>query len=138
MSDNFGIIEHEGIVKISDNKSVTVSITASSGCPGCHAEGFCSLSGMEEKTVEIPGIYKVMPGDSVTILMKQSSGYSAVFFGYVLPLIIVIVMVVILESLSATELTAGLGALAMLIPYYLTLYFFRDRINKKFTFTIKA
>ncbi len=114
----------------SDNKSVTVSILASSACSGCHAEGICSLSGREERIVEIPGIFQVVPGDSVTVLMKQSSGYSAVFLGYVLPLI--------LESLSVTELIVGLGALAILIPYYLTLCFFSDRINKKFTFTIKV
>ena len=33
---------------------------------------------------------------------------------------------------------AGLGAIAILIPYYLALYFFRKRINRKFTFSLKA
>src|SRR4030065_513073 len=135
MSENFRSIEHEGIVKSSDKKSVTVSIISSSACTGCHAEGICSLSGREEKTVEIPGIYKVVPGESVTVLMKQSSGFAAVFLGYVLPLILVVAMLIILASISAPELTAGLGAIAILIPYYLALYFFRKRINRKFTFS---
>jgi len=138
MSDKFKSIEHEGIVQRSDNKSVTVSIISSSACSGCHVEGICSLSGREEKTVEIPGIYKVLPGDSVTVQMKQSSGYKAVFLGYIMPLILVVAILIILVSLSVPELTAGLGALTMLIPYYLTLYVLRNRINKKFTFTIKA
>ncbi|OFY40862.1 MAG: hypothetical protein A2Z69_01715 [Bacteroidetes bacterium RBG_13_44_24] len=138
MSENFRSIEHEGIVKSSDKKSVTVSIISSSACTGCHAEGICSLSGREEKTVEIPGIYKVVPGESVTVLMKQSSGFAAVFLGYVLPLILVVAMLIILASISAPELTAGLGAIAILIPYYLALYFFRKRINRKFTFSLKA
>src|SRR4030043_170849 len=94
MSENFRSIEHEGIVKSSDKKSVTVSIISSSACTGCHAEGICSLSGREEKTVEIPGIYKVVPGESVTVLMKQSSGFAAVFLGYVLPLILVVVVLI--------------------------------------------
>jgi sigma-E factor negative regulatory protein RseC len=138
MSANSGSIEHDGIVKSSDNRSVTVTISATSACSGCHAEGMCSLSGREDKTVEIPGTYNVLPGDSVTILMKQSSGYSAVFLGYVLPLILVIALLIILASLSVPELMAGIGALVILIPYYLTLYFFRNRINKKFTFTLKV
>ena len=138
MSENFRSIEHEGIVKSSDKKSVTVSIISLSACTGCHAEGICSLSGREEKTVEIPGIYKVVPGESVTVLMKQSSGFAAVFLGYVLPLILVVVMLIILASISVPELTAGLGAIAILIPYYLALYFFRKRINRKFTFSLKA
>jgi positive regulator of sigma E activity len=138
MSENSGNIEHDGIVKSSDKKSVTVTIFATSACSGCHAEGICSLSGREEKTVEIPGIYDVLPGDNVTILMKQSTGYSAVFLGYVLPLILVVALLIILASLSVSELAAGIGALSLLIPYYLTLYFFRNRINKKFTFTLKV
>jgi positive regulator of sigma E activity len=138
MSENSGNIEHDGIVKSSDKKSVTVTITASSACAACHAEGMCSLSGRKEKIVEIPGAYNVLPGDSVTILMKQSTGYSAVFLGYVLPLILVVALLIILASLLVSELAAGIGALSILIPYYLTLYFFRNRINKKFTFTLKV
>ena len=138
MSDKFESIEHEGIVQKSDNNSVTVSIISSAACSGCHAEGICSLSGMEEKIIEIPGIYKVHPGDSVTIQMKQSSGNIAVFLAYVMPLILLVAILIILVSLSVPELTAGLGALAVLIPYYLILYVFRKRISKKFTFTLKA
>jgi positive regulator of sigma E activity len=138
MSANSGSIEHDGIVKSSDKKSVIVTISAPSACSGCHAEGMCSLSGRKEKTVEIPGVHNVLPGDSVTILMKQSTGYSAVFLGYVLPLILVVASLIILVSLSVTELAAGIGSLALLIPYYLTLYFFRNRIDKKFTFTLKV
>ncbi|MCX6301301.1 MAG: SoxR reducing system RseC family protein [Bacteroidia bacterium] len=138
MSENSGNIEHDGIVKSSDKKSVTVTISASSACAACHAEGMCSLSGRKEKIVEIRGMYNVLPGDNVTILMKQSTGYSAVFLGYVLPLILVVALLIILASLSVSELTAGIGALAILIPYYFTLYIFRNRINKKFTFTLKV
>jgi positive regulator of sigma E activity len=138
MSNNFENIEHEGIVKSSDNKSVTVSIISSAACTGCHAESICSLSGREEKTVEIHGSYKVVPGESVTVLMKQSSGYSAVFLSYGLPLILVVAALIILVSLSVAELASGLGAIAVLVPYYLVLYLFRKRINRKFTFTLKA
>ncbi len=138
MSGNTGSIEHEGIVRSSDEESVTVSIISSSSCSGCHAEGICSLSGRKEKIVEIPGIYKVTPGESVRVLMEQSSGYTAVFLGYVLPLILVVAMLIILALLSVPELTAGIGSMAVLVPYYLFLYYFRKRINRKFTFTIKA
>jgi len=138
MSDKFESIEHEGIVQKSDNNSVTVSIISSAACAGCHAEGICSLSGREEKIVEIPGIYQVHPGESVTIQMKQSSGHIAVFLGYVMPLILLVAVLITLISLSVPELTAGLGALAVLIPYYLLLYIFRNRIGRKFIFTLKA
>lgn len=138
MSEKFDTIEHEGIVQKSDNESVTVSIISSAACSGCHAEGMCSLSGKQEKIIDIPGEYQVLPGDLVTVRMKQSSGHTAVFFGYVMPLILLTAILIILISLSAPELIAGLGALAVLIPYYLLLYIFRNRISRKFIFTLKA
>jgi len=137
-STNPGTINHEGIVQKADDKSVIVSISAASACSGCHAEGSCTLSGKEEKIIEVSGSYNVKPGDTVTILMKQSMGYTALFLGYLLPLIAVIAILIILISMKVPELGAGLISLAMLIPYYIVLFFFRKRINEKFTFTLKA
>jgi sigma-E factor negative regulatory protein RseC len=129
-------IKHAGIVKVADNKSVFVSIISESACAGCHAEGSCNLSGSEEKTVEVKGNYNVKPGDKVTVLMKQSTGYAALFLGYLLPLISVVTTLIILISLDIPELEAGLLSLAILIPYYMILFLFRKRINEKFTFKL--
>jgi len=38
---------------------------------------------------------------------------------------------------GAEELRAGGFALLSIIPYYLVLYMFRDRLSKSFTFSIK-
>lgn len=133
-----GTINHEGIVQRVGKKSVIVSISAASACSGCHAEGSCSLSGKEEKIIEVSGNYNVSPGDTVTVLMKQSTGYAALLLGYILPLISVISILIILISLKIPELIAGLFSLAILIPYYTILFLFRKRINEKFTFTLKA
>jgi sigma-E factor negative regulatory protein RseC len=132
------IISHEGIVQKVDEKSVTVRITVVAACSGCHAEGSCALSGMEDKIIEINGSYNVKPGENVIILMKQSMGYAALVLGYILPLISVVSMLVILISISVPELIAGLISLAILIPYYMILFFFRKKINEKFTFTLKV
>lgn len=79
-SNSSGIINHEGIVKRNDDKSVIVMILVKSACSGCHAEGLCTLSDKEEKIIEIPGRYDVKQGDLVTILMKQSMGYAALYW----------------------------------------------------------
>ena len=137
-SDNFESIEHKGIVQKSDDKSVTVLISSASACSGCHAEGSCNLVGVKEKIVEVKGSHELSPGDNVVVLMKKSMGYAALFLGYVFPFILVITVLIILAALPVTELIAGLGSLAILIPYYLALYFFRNRISNKFEFSIKA
>jgi len=137
-SGRFGNIEHEGVVQKSDNSSVIVRILSAPACAGCHAEGSCSLSGVKEKMVEVKGSYNVSPGENVTVLMKRSMGYTALFLGYIIPLILLIIILIILISLSLPEAAAGLGSLGILGIYYLLLYFFRDRIGNKFVFTIKT
>jgi sigma-E factor negative regulatory protein RseC len=135
---NSGIINHEGIVQKIEDTSVIVSISSSTACSGCHAEGSCNIAGKEEKIIKVTGKYNVNPGDRVTILMKQSMGYAALFLGYLLPLVSVVTVLIILVALEVPELPAGLLSLGILIPYYTILFFFRRRVNEKFTFTLKA
>lgn len=95
------------------------------------------MSGKEDKLIEVTGNYNVNPGDSVIIMMKQSMGYNAILLSYILPLVAVFVILIILVSYSVSELAAGIFSLAILIPYYFLLYLFRNKIDKKFTFTLK-
>jgi sigma-E factor negative regulatory protein RseC len=131
-------IEHDGIVQESGNGSVTVRISSASACSGCHAEGSCTMSGQEEKIINVTGSYNVSPGDKVTVLLQQSAGFTALFLGYIIPLLLVVTLLIILISVSINELIAGLCSIGILIPYYFILWLFRNRIGKKFTFTIKA
>ncbi len=131
-------IEHDGIVQESGINHVTVMISSASACAGCHAEGSCTLSGAREKIIDVTGNYNVSPGDKVTVIMKQSAGFTALFLGYIFPLILVMTILIILVSLSIPELTAGLGAIAVLVPYYSVLWLLRKHIGKKFTFSIKV
>jgi sigma-E factor negative regulatory protein RseC len=131
-------IQHDGTVTKVDSNSVVVSITSSSACSGCHAEGMCRISGKQEKIVDIKGRYNVSPGDTVTVIMETSTGYKAVVLSYLIPLVIVITGMITLNSLSASELTAGLVSISLLVPYFLILYLFRKKINRSFTFTLKT
>ncbi len=137
-SDFKETIQHDGVVQQTDGKSVFVKITSLHACSGCHAEGSCALTGKEEKIVEVLGNYSVSAGDLVTVMMTQSMGYAAVILGYIMPLLMVILTLIILISFSISELTAGLFSLSVLAPYYFIMYLFRNKIDKKFTFTIKA
>lgn len=132
------VINHKGIVQAIGNNSVIVSIISATSCSGCHAEGQCTLSGKQEKTIEVAGSYNVTPGESVTILMQKSMGFAALLYGYLLPLISVIAMLILLSSLGTPELASGLLSLAILIPYYTILFLFRKKIGKKFTFSLKV
>lgn len=133
-----GTIDHEGIVQRNSGKSVTVSIMANSACSGCHTESSCMLSKSENKIIEVTGSYNFHPGDQVTILMEPSTGFAAIFYGYVLPVISVIVILILMISAGLPEVFSGLISLGILLPYYLILFLFRKRLNEKFTFKLKV
>jgi sigma-E factor negative regulatory protein RseC len=137
MSDSKTII-HEGIVKKHDNKSVTVQITSKSACSGCHAEGVCSMSGKKDKTIDISGYYNIKEGDSVIVQMDKSLGFSAVVLGYLIPFVIVIATLLIFLALKFKESYAGIIALLSVFPYYLFLLLYKNKINKKFVFSLKV
>ncbi len=136
-SYNDGIIEHEGTVQRCGSNSVTVSISSETACSGCHAKNSCSFSGSSEKLIEVPGHFNLVAGDNVTVIMRKSMGFRAVFLGYVIPFILLTLALVILNSYTGSELMAGVGSVSITGFYYLILYFFRNSIKNIFTFTIK-
>jgi sigma-E factor negative regulatory protein RseC len=72
------------------------------------------------------------------VVMERSTGYLALFLGYILPLIIVIITLIIMAAFNYRELIAGLISIASLLPYYFFLYLFREKINNKFIFSLKV
>ncbi len=133
-----GTIQHDGTVKKVDSNSVLVSILSETACSGCHAKNLCNISGEKEKDIEVKGNYNVARGDKVTILMQQSMGYKALLISYMVPLVILIVSLVILNSFSVSELVSGLVSISLVIPYYIILYLLRKKISRSFTFTLKT
>ena len=131
-------IQHEGTVKEVSVSSVVVSIVSCAACAGCQARGFCGMTENEEKIIDIKGKYDVFPGDKVTVQMEESTGMKAVVLSYLVPVFIVVGGLIILQSLSLNELTAGLVSIALLVPWFLILYLFRGKIDRSFTFTLKT
>ena len=118
--------------------SLIVNIVNQSACSSCHANGACSVSDFQDKEIEITNFsnnYKL--GEQVTILFKESKGFTALFYGYVLPFILMLVTLIVSDSISDNELLSGLLALAILIPYYITLYIFRHLLKKVFNFEVE-
>jgi sigma-E factor negative regulatory protein RseC len=131
-------IEHSGrIISIKGNL-IRVQFLSLSGCASCHAKGVCTASDMAEKTVDAIGNGSLFTvGEKVLVTLKQTLGFRAVFYGYVFPFLLTLLLLIVLTSLGFNEAIAGLGALAVLLPYYVILYILRKRIQKKFTFSVR-
>ena len=130
-------IIHDGFVeKVGDHK-VVVRFISNPACGDCHAKGFCSVPGTEEKCLIISASDKSFTtGEKVRIVLSQSRGFRAVFLAYVLPFILVCCTLFTLFSLTHNEAISGLSSLAILLPYYLVLSRFRNHLAKEFNLRI--
>ncbi|MEA3444544.1 MAG: SoxR reducing system RseC family protein [Bacteroidota bacterium] len=131
-------IEHKGRVESIRNGIVKVNILVQSACASCQVKGACSVSDMENKSIDIRTSktnYKT--GEMVNVQMQQSQGFKALFLGYVLPFILVMLVLGIGTSAGISEGISGLSSLIILLPYYLALYFLKDKLQQTFSFSIQ-
>ena len=114
-------IKHSGVVDGVDGTTVRVRILQSSACSACKVASHCNASETKEKLVEVTtsdaSQYHV--GDSVRVLADTSVGFRASWYGYLLPLVLMVVALVTVLKVSGSEGMAALSSLGILIPYYI-------------------
>jgi len=132
-------VEQKGTVEEILNHRIRVRIHRDSACGHCHASGMCNLSDNAERILETgDNTLNLSPGDQVGISITRSMGNKAVILGYLLPFMLLITTLITLNALGFKEWLSGLLSMASLVPYYLLLYLFRNRLRKSFTFTIRT
>lgn len=75
-------------------------------------------------------------GEEVIIMLEATSGFLAVFLGYILPLMLMLTTMIIVYLAGAGEIKSGISAIIILIPYYFWLFLNKKKIAAKFRFTI--
>jgi sigma-E factor negative regulatory protein RseC len=131
-------IRHNGKIEHKEGDRILVRIVQQSACAGCHARAVCSVAESKVKLIEIvdkSGKFK--ENEDVIICGRSSLGLLAVLFAFVLPLVLVISMVVIAIRLGWGEAAGALSGLLSLVPYYSILYLMRDKLKRKFVFTLE-
>jgi len=131
-------IEHKGIIKKITDELILVSIIVNTSCASCEAKGACSASELDEKEVEVRNFsedYRV--GEQVVVFFDESLGFRALFLGYILPFIVLMIVLLTVNGLGYGEGTAGLMALGSLVPYYLIIYLTNKKLKKTFSFSIR-
>ena len=130
-------IEHLGRVQQVTGETIKVNLLNVSACSSCHVKGACSVSDVDNKVIEVanPG-GNLKQGDSIAVAFNESQGIKALFLGYILPFIVLMIALVTSWMLSGNELTSALIALGSLIPYYAGLTLFKKELKKTFTFKV--
>ncbi len=132
-------IDHEGVVKEIDNETISVEIVNKSACSSCHAKAMCALGEAKIKIVEVEnsGFELYEPGERVNVKLKKSMGYRALWISYVIPLIILMVLLVSLNSSGLSEILTGISIIAGVGLYYTVVWLLRDRLKREFIFIIE-
>jgi sigma-E factor negative regulatory protein RseC len=133
------MIEHEGIIEKINGNQITVRIIQKSACSSCHAKGACIAADSKEKLVNISdNTGQFFEKEKVIIEGKESMGYTAILWAFVVPLIILIsILVLSLNYLQQSETEAALISIIALVPYYFIMYLFRNKMANSFKFSIK-
>jgi len=132
-------IKHSGTIEAISGDVLQVRIMQSSACAGCKVSAHCTASESKEKKIDVYGedasLYHV--GQQVTLLADRRMGMLALFYAYILPFIILLSVLVAVVSITGNEVKGALASLLSLIPYYLIVYLFRDRIKSQVYFQIE-
>ncbi len=131
-------IKHLGIIESIDGAHIQVRIEQSSACASCKAVRHCNASESKEKIVDVYCSHKhYHVGQQVMVCTSFMAATSALFLGFVLPLLLLLFILLIAKQLGFSDEQAALSAILSLVPYYISLWIFQRHIKKQITFQIE-
>lgn len=139
MNNEKETISHEGIVTKITDEELEIRILAQSACAACHAKSACGMGEQQEKILTVP-----RPKDKdftlmqkVNVKMAIGQGNKAAILAYLIPIILLLAVLFVCLGLGINEGLSALIAIVALIPYYIVLYLRRDKLKKKFEYSIE-
>ena len=133
-------IEHRGVVESILPHTIVVSIAQETACAACAAATLCHSSDKQEKKMEIAcqdsSSYRV--GQEVTIVGSMGLGLRATLWAYIVPLVVLMAVLITASRLTGNEGLGAVIALLSLFPYYILLFLFRNKLQRRFQFQIKS
>jgi len=132
------MVKHKGVVQQVEDARLLVKIMQTSACSSCTAKGHCAAAESKEHLIEVNDLFasRYQAGEEVWVIGSEAMGRQAVVYGFVLPFFIVVIALFVFSFLFSNELMAGVCALACAVPYYLVLYFNKDKMKRKFSFSV--
>ena len=133
------IIKHRGIVEKVEGAHVVVRIVQTSACAACSAKGLCNASESKEKQIDVfeaGASYRI--GEEVVLCGSTSMGMRAVFLAFGIPMLLLLfALFVSMQVTDGDALVSSLVALLAIVPYYIVIYYMKDKLNRTFSFTIE-
>lgn len=132
-------IKHAGVVDGVEGECVRVRILQSSACSACKVAAHCNASETKEKIIDVmdADASHYQKGDQVMVVADTAVGFRASLYGYLLPLILMVVTLVGVLAATHSESLAALSALGILMPYYVLLFLMRNKLRNRLSFTLE-
>lgn len=132
-------IKHAGVVDGVEGGCVRVRILQSSACSACKVAAHCNASETKEKIIDVmdADASHYQKGDQVMVVADTAVGFRASLYGYLLPLILMVVTLVGFLAATHSEGLAALSALGILMPYYVLLFLMRNKLRNRLSFTLE-
>lgn len=132
-------IKHTGVVDGVEGECVRVRILQSSACSACKVAAHCNASETKEKIIDVmdADASHYQKGDQVMVVADTAVGFRASLYGYLLPLILMVVTLVGVLAATHSEGLAAVSALGILIPYYVLLFLMRNKLRNRLSFTLE-
>lgn len=132
-------IKHAGVVDGVEGECVRVRILQSSACSTCKVAAHCNASETKEKIIDVmdADASHYQKGDQVMVVADTAVGFRASLYGYLLPLILMVVTLVGVLAATHSEGLAAVSALGILMPYYVLLFLMRNKLRNRLSFTLE-
>ena len=132
-------VSHEGIVTKITDEELEIKILAQSACAACHAKSACSMDEQAEKILTVPRPHdkEFTLNQRVNVKMAIGQGNKAAVLAYLIPIVLLLAVLFTCIGLGLGEGLSALISIVALVPYYIVLYLQRDKLKKKFNYTIE-
>lgn len=131
-------IQHDGVVENVSGEGVRVRIVQTSACAACKVASTCHASEQKVKFVDVPGpVEGIRVGDRVVVSASRQTAMRALLYGFGLPLVVLVGVLVVVLAMTADEGLSALCGLGALVPYYFVVWLFRHQIGRKVSFAIE-
>lgn len=134
-------ISHSGVIDRIEGEHVKVRIVQTSACAACKVAGYCNAAESKEKIVDVfcDSVAKTLTvGQTVTVTAPGEVASRALLWAFGIPFLLMVSVLFVVLRWTDNEGLAALSGLGSLIPYYIILWLFRDKMRKQLAFSLEV
>ena len=132
-------ISHSGVIQSIKDGCIKVQIVQTSACAACKVASHCNASESKVKIVDVlrNDTKGFEVGQQVVVWASKDVANQALLLGFGVPFLLLVCVLMIALKLTDSEGVSALAAIASLVPYYVTLWLMRDRIQQRISFNLE-